>query len=66
MIYAQVEKNTNKLVMFVGVQHLEFLVAHQEANPDCFFVETNHFGSPSLYAYNSTTGEIEPTEGNNQ
>jgi hypothetical protein len=58
MIYAQIEKSTNKIIMFIGAQYPELLAAHKEANPDCFYVQTEFFGSPRSYVYDPSTGEI--------
>jgi len=55
---AQVNKETHKLEMFVSFQTVEFAQAHISTHSDCFFVETDKFGSPNDFRYDETTNSI--------
>jgi hypothetical protein len=62
MIFAQINKQTKELKMFVGFQTEEMAESHFMEHDDCFFVKTNYFGSPSGYRFNQSTNQIEPKE----
>jgi len=58
MIYAQVNKTTLKVEMFIGVQYPEMLISQQEQFPDSFFVQTDCFGSPLQFTYDAESNTI--------
>jgi len=60
MIFAQINKETKKIVMFVGFPTREAAAAHINDHKDCFFIESNVFGSPKRFEYNQESNTIEP------
>jgi hypothetical protein len=62
IIYAQIETGTNKLQQFAAFQHEEMAYPHIGQFPNCFFVQTPHFGSPDDFEYDPATETIKRKE----
>jgi len=56
-LYAQIDAN-NELVQFVCFNTNENGIAHFQANSDCLFLPTEHFGNVEDYRYDEESGEV--------